>query len=245
MTNTESSVDEVKPKRKWNGYRFDCMCAALCLPLLTIVLYFGTVKQLEAGGCPIVFDLSGNGEIDITGHNSSEQKLYTLFSIGRYVSFDIFGSGDETEIDWIEPNKDAFLVDLRKGFPKKANGNHLFGVANGEDGDSFQNGFEKLATLDKNKNGSVEGPELNGIALWKDNGDAIMEKSEIIQLSEIKILSIPTKPLNKVEKYGFQTLYNNAYTENGNIYFEDIWFMNSGQPTRLDQIVGWFLHPFG
>ena len=221
------------------NYRFDCLCAALCLPVLSIGLYFGTVKQLVAGGCPIVFDLSGNGKIDITGHNSTQEKLYTLFSIGRYVKFDIFASGEEIEIDWLQPNKDAFLVDIREGFPERATGRHLFGTASSkDDGESYDNGFKKLATLDADMNGLVEGAELDGLALWRDNGDAIMDKEEVLQLSDYDVTSIPVQHQTKSASYGFLSTFAYADTGSGRIYIEDVWFMNSGQPTDTDIFVG-------
>ncbi len=228
----------------WFSYERECLLVVFGFPALAVMLYVGTVKQLNAGGTPIVFDLSGNGIIDITGHNSSREKLYTVFSVGSYVEFDIFGTGTPIQVDWIEGGKDAFLVDLRNGIPEAASGVHLFAAGEDQNGKWFENGFEKLATLDTNSDGSVNGNELEGLALWRDDGDAIMQSTEILELSVYEISSIPTKYSVQIGTYGLEQMVSYVDTADGQMYIEDIWFLTSDQPTQLDGFLGAVFHPF-
>ncbi len=219
---------------------------ALALPLMSVVLFLGTVKQIEAQACPLVLDLSGNGRIDITGHNTAREKLYTVFSIGKYVSFDIFGNNQPLDIDWVAPNTDAFLVDFRSGVPEKITGANLFGQSTGDTdtGENFADGFQKLKSLDKNSDGVVSGKELKGVKLWKDNGDAVLAPKEIIELSVFGISSIPAYGNEAIGSYGAKQLVNTVHSTIGEIYMEDIWFMSSEQPPHLDTVMGRALHFF-
>ena len=45
---------------------------------------------------------------------------------------------------------------------------------------AFANGYEKLARyFDKDKNGIIEGSELNDLHFWVDDGDAVTEAGEL------------------------------------------------------------------
>ena len=57
----------------------------------------------------------------------------------------------------------------------------------------WKNGYEALAQLDRNKNGTVEGLELKGLALWFDhNKNAISEPGEVKPITEVGITSLRT-----------------------------------------------------
>ena len=61
---------------------------------------------------------------------------------------------------------------------------------------AFANGFEKLATFDKDNNGIIEGAELKGLMFWVDDGDAVTEAGELQPLSKFGITQIMV-PTNK------------------------------------------------
>ncbi|MEP1443930.1 MAG: hypothetical protein ABJK39_13050 [Hyphomicrobiales bacterium] len=224
-----------------------CTLLLISFPLLALLMFVFSIKQTVASGTPIVLDISGNGKIDITGHTTTRQKLYTLFSIEQYVKFDIFNRGEMSQIDWIAPDTDAFLIDLREGHPSgNLTGKHLFGTAgfssnSDDEGFEFENGFEKLATLDLNQDGKLSGDELTGLALWKDDGDALFEPNEHVKLSDHKIVSISVTFEKSSGAYGAPKLTSEATTESSSsIYVEDIWFMTPNDVARYDRIFGRF-----
>ncbi len=226
----------------WHG-RF-CVMAVGFFPVFSIALFVGSVRQVQADGCPLVFDLNGNGSIDITGHVRTQDKLYTLYSLRDYVEFEMFPGRDPIKIDWVAPNTDAFLVDFRQGVPQTINGSHLFGTVDSLGDESYENGFQKLATLDADGNGVVSGEELTGLALWKDNGDARLASAEIVTLEEIGIVSIPVSPKTDLKApYQLERQYTHAAigTEGSilteEIFVEDIWFMRISTPHPSDQWV--------
>ena len=56
---------------------------------------------------------------------------------------------------------------------------------------AFAHGYEKLAFyFDKDKNGIIEGSELNGLNFWVDDGDALTQAGELKSLSEYGITKI-------------------------------------------------------
>lgn len=213
---------------------------ALALPTLSLLLYIGTVKQIWAEDCPVIIDLNGNGRIDITGHTSGQDKIYTLFSVGNYVSFDIDADGIAENIDWIHANTDGILLDLRTPIPadNKINGSHLF--ANIE----YENGFHELSELDNNADGILSGDELAFVALWVDDGDALLEPEEIRQLGEFDIQSISTTFFEETSEYGTRSITSNASTSSGILYVEDVWFLDEEEVPDHDEIIAHILNLF-
>lgn len=60
---------------------------------------------------------------------------------------------------------------------------------------SWKNGYEALATLDKDANGWLEGDELKSIALWFDfNQDGVSDKDEVKSLASVNVEAIGVKP---------------------------------------------------
>jgi hypothetical protein len=79
-------------------------------------------------------------------------------------------------------------------------GSHSFGGKPG--GGSWDNGFEALATLDKDNNGKIAGSELDALALWFDkNRDAISQPGEVKPLShpEVAVTALYFKDTMKNE----------------------------------------------
>lgn len=230
------------------------MCSlvlAVGFPALAAVLFVGSIKQSnEAAGCPIVFDLNGNGYIDTVGHMSSQEKVYSVFSIEKYVNFDIFATGEPREIDWISGGKDAFLIDLSNGIPDgNLTGLHLFGtVGQTENGEieTYEHGFQKLAKLDLNGDQTISGDELENLALWKDDGDGQFEETELVQLDDIGVVAIPTSPSIEPGPYGSEVISAFASTTDGSrMYIEDVWFMTPEDPLDEHRRIGRFFNSLG
>ena len=223
-------------------------------PLFSILLFVFSVKQTVAGDCPVVVDLSGNGRIDITGHTSTQEKLYTVFTANRFVEFDINADGEPDQIDWIKAGKDAILVDISNWSEgEDFDGNHLFGLVGLDDEGqpiSYENGFEKLALLDLDTDGELSGAELGNLRLWKDNGNARPDAGEILTFEEAGLASIRTGFSSVPGPYGAEVLASSAVSLSGEaVYVEDIWFMTPDDVNNAwrddiagvaDRITAWF-----
>lgn len=217
--------------------RLDNLVLGLTLgfPVILFVIYVSTVKQTIArqGDCPLMMDLNGNGRIDITGHTQSREKLYTVFSVGKYIEFDVNGDGVSDEIDWVMPNTDAFILDLRKGPPPRdIDGSWFFGDS--VDG-SVANGFEKIAQIDTNENGVIDGQELALVGFWVDDGDGKFEQSEYRSVADLQVTSIDTASTEEDIGYGVTTIVGSLESELlGSVRVEDVWFLNSSQVAPQD-----------
>jgi hypothetical protein len=137
---------------------------------------------------PLVLDMSGSGRLEASGGNwlPHPGTLYT----NRMVLFDLKGDGFPMIMEWVGPD-DGLLVKLAPSQIKPdgtavITGDNLFGTMGG-----FANGFEKLATLDKNHDGKLTGDELNGLYVWQDeNGDGIVEPGELKSVQSLGITEI-------------------------------------------------------
>ncbi|HPZ06663.1 MAG TPA: hypothetical protein PL110_01000 [Candidatus Eremiobacteraeota bacterium] len=132
---------------------------------------------------PIVLDLNGDGKLDASGgnwlpHNGFVDGVKT-------VRFDIDGDGFEDIVEWVSAN-DGLLI--MPGEENIVDGTSFFG-----NNDGYNDGYEKLASFDTNKDGVLSGSELNGMKVWIDeNGDGKAAKSELKSLSSLGITEIST-----------------------------------------------------
>lgn len=162
---------------------------------------------------PIAFDLSGDGKIGVTGESSSQNK--TGLELGKTVGFDIDGDGSKDVIEWFDGSGDGILVDNRDGLSLSAlaadmDGTRLFG----DEGGRFANGYIKLANqFDTNADGVVSGAELNGLQIWRDDGDAVLEAGELFQLSDFGVVSVNTKVNLVTDADGRQLMRSNVETD--------------------------------
>ena len=82
---------------------------------------------------------------------------------------------------------DGFLIDNRDGnAATDMNGTRLFGDEGGE----YEHGYEKLAELDDNDDGTNDGDELHGLEAWIDDGDAKVETGELFSLEDMGVSEI-------------------------------------------------------
>ncbi|MHC9538854.1 MAG: hypothetical protein AB9903_04990 [Vulcanimicrobiota bacterium] len=143
---------------------------------------------------PIVIDMDNNGIID------SNRNIWTphapRFFQERTAYFDITADGSIEYIEWLG-QKDGLLVRANND-GSVTDAQNLFGTAGG-----YKDGYEKMAeVLDLDKNGWIEGKELEGLSIWRDsNKNAKSEPSELIPLQTLGIERISTSHKN------FQSVY--------------------------------------
>ena len=170
---------------------------------------------------PIAFDLDRSGAIDVTGETTARDKS-GIVTTGALVSFDLDGDGTDDTIDWLTASRDALLVDDRDGrAAEDMNGTRLFGDENGR----FRDGYEKLAGLDQDRSGALEGTELRGLKLWFDDGDADVEDGELFTLDDFGIVSVSVETNEAYDAEGRALVRSSAQTRDGEtIMTEDVWF---------------------
>ena len=100
------------------------------------------------------------------------------------------GSGVSPLVVW-DPEKKGSITNAHQLF-----GNHTWEK-------QWKNGYEPLATLDKDANGWLEGDELANIALWFDfNQDGVSDAGEVKSLQDVKVEAIGVKVTATDEKSG-------------------------------------------
>ena len=137
-------------------------------------------------GDPVVLDLNNDGKIDVA---NSYWLPHNNFYRSHMKFFDLTGDGAPDSIEWISENSGDGLLCVPNEDGKVETALDLFGTAEG-----YEDGLVKLSEMyDKDKNGWVEGAELDGIALWMDkNANGICENGEIKSLSQFNITRICT-----------------------------------------------------
>ena len=165
---------------------------------------------------PIALDLNGDNEIGVTGEHTAQESNRS--AIGETVQFDIDADGSLETIEWFAGDGDGILVNTAEiGASGEIDGSALFGDQNG----LFANGYDKLALLDADEDGSVSGDELRGLALWLDDGDAELDSGELESLSDHGIASISTQM--EVDSEG--RMRSTAELADGtSLMTEDVWF---------------------
>ncbi len=170
---------------------------------------------------PIALDLDGSGDIETTGEHTAKDSFRA--EVGETVQFDIDADGVLDEIEWFSGGGDGILVDTSLIGPNgEIDGEALFGDQGGE----FANGYEKLAQLDANADGQISGSELENLAVWVDDGDAVLEDGELQSLQDNNIESISSD----FEVDGEGRMRSTATTTDGQeIVTEDVWFASKDQ----------------
>ena len=176
---------------------------------------------------PIAFDLNGTGAIETTGETTARDKSGT--TPGETVLFDIDADGGLDAIEWMDGSGDGLLVDNRDGLAASdMDGARLFG----DQGGAYADGYAKLATLDVNGDGRLAGDELNGLELWIDDGNALVEDGELVPLGEFGIESVAVTPHMVEDDAGRGLIRAWADTaDGGSILTEDVWFGRSVEET--------------
>jgi hypothetical protein len=107
------------------------------------------------------------------------------------VAFDFGGIGDRRARGWLTANA-AWLVwdpeqraQIRTGF--QLIGQRAWGVF-------WTDGFEALRALDDDRDGELAGPELDGLAIWRDaNADGVSQSDEVRKLAAHGVVALSTR----------------------------------------------------
>jgi hypothetical protein len=141
-----------------------------------------TIKSLQNKPrvvTPIVFPLDGAAS------------LTDLLDPSRSVSFDLAGDGRAERWPWVGPNA-GFLVWDPEGSGRIVSGRQLFGSATWSM--FWHDGYEPLAALDDDGNGWLSGPELTGLAVWRDgNGNGVSERGEVRPLTGYGVVEVSVR----------------------------------------------------
>lgn len=193
----------------------DCIVEENCLEVI--------IKDHVSSVSPIVLDLNSDGEIGVTGETTSRQKDGDDEVVST-VQFDLDADGDLDTIEWVDGSGDGILVDLSKiGEDGSIDGSALFG----DEGGKYANGYEKLEAFDKDGDGMVSGAELEGLGLWIDDGDAILEEGEMQTAEEAGVSSISTDMQIVLDDQGRELMQSTAEVNGETILSEDVWFAES------------------
>lgn len=142
---------------------------------------------------PIILDLDNNKKVDVA--YSYWLPHAPKFFQQNVVMFDITGDGTPDLVEWVIGPNDGLLVAPESKTVNSAL--DLFGTAGG-----FENGYEKLKTYDKDKNGFVEGKELKGFKLWIDkNVNAKVDAGELVPVEEYGITKLSVNHNGKFVSY--------------------------------------------
>lgn len=141
---------------------------------------------------PIVLDLDGDGAIEASAGKYNPH--VDAFDHTNTTLFDFYGNGFPVLTEWVGKN-DGLLC--RPKADGTVDGTCLFGTSNG-----YANGFDELASLDKDGNGVLEGSELDGLMVWIDSSrGGRAEASELHTLDSLGITSISVKGTDNVGSF--------------------------------------------
>ena len=174
-----------------------------------------TVYQVNATRyfSPIILDLDGDGKIEAS---NGQYLAHDTFS-DKVAMFDFFDNGFPVLTEWVGANDGLLCRPTKDG---KVTGAQLFGTSNGMD-----NGYEKMASLDADNSGALEGAELEGLYVWTDlNGNAIADKGELKTVQELGITSI------KVTHNNFAS----TFERNGQTYRTFDWWPNCREMRKVN-----------
>lgn len=156
--------------------------------------FANAVAGAQKQASPIVLDLNGNGVADVTSPDVSGNT--GAFNPVGAVRFDLTGQGGTMKFEWLKPEADGLLVLDSNGNGTVDNSTELFG-----DSEGFNDGFSKLALLDRNSDGKLDGAELSHLAVWVDDGDGSCEPGELKSLSSLDITQIDVRHKNYVSSF--------------------------------------------
>jgi hypothetical protein len=114
--------------------------------------------------------------------------LSDLVDTNATVTFDLDGSGTPRPWSWITP-KAAWLVFDRDAQGQITSALQMFG--NVTFWIFWRDGYAALSSLDDDHDGALQGPELQGIALWHDqNANGVSEPGEVRPVADWGLTAI-------------------------------------------------------
>lgn len=164
----------------------DTTTGVLCITTYNRTCPAGEGWEDKKGATPILVDIGGAGYPDTRSGGWKKNRVYEQKSPLNYARFNMDLSG-EKNWEWLgRHNNSALLVwmgpvagsELPKKYPYKIDGTRLFG--NVTWGQTWDDGYFPLRTLDKDKNRRLAGAELKDIGIWRDlNSDAVVQAGEL------------------------------------------------------------------
>jgi hypothetical protein len=154
---------------------------------------------------PIILDMDGDG-IELTSNEDG-------------TVFDIDGDGKQDKTSWTKSGQgfdDAFLVLDKNKNGEIDSGKELFGDQNGS-----ANGYDELAKLDSNKDGTIDTKDAayKELQVWADlDGDGKVGNGELKSLEETGVTSISTQNTGTVgekqDQHGNDISLESTFTRN-------------------------------
>lgn len=169
--------------------------------------FANAVAAAQKQSSPLVLDLNGNGEADVTSPDWTGNT--GAFNARGAVRFDVSGKGEAKRTEWLKPHADGLLVLDSNGNGVVDDATELFG-----DADGFNDGYAKLALLDANRDGVLTGAELSHLSVWVDDGDGVCQPGELKPVSALGITSIAVS----------HSGYASTFVRNGHTFKSWDWF---------------------
>ncbi len=148
------------------------------------------LKSLKMGAItPIIFSLE------------EHVSLRDLLADDLQVRFDLDGDGSVELWPWVKPTTGILVWDPQ-GEGRITSGRQLFGSVSWWL--FFADGYRALDALDDNRDGTLTGAELIGIAVWNDrNSNGKSEPGEVTDITQTPITAVATRPSGKVGRVMF------------------------------------------
>ncbi len=141
-------------------------------------------------GSPIVLDFSGKGSPDLLAGPAWKFGPDRRVATSALRAFDLDGTG-RARWEWVGPGSALLVWDPDHG-GKISSGRQLFG--NWTWGKKWKDGYEPLATLDRDRDGSLAGQELVELGVWIDgDGDGISDTGEVQDCLTAGVMRIGTR----------------------------------------------------
>jgi hypothetical protein len=134
-----------------------------------------------------------------------------LIDTASPVAFDFAGTGDRRAQGWLTPDA-AWLVWDPKHRGRIRSGFDLIGATAWAV--FWSDGFEALRSLDDNGDGALTGPELGGLALWRDaNANGVSDPGEVASVAAYGIVRLVVR--GRQERRGLISAEDGVRFESG------------------------------
>ena len=199
------------------------------------------VNRAEQMRSPLILDLDGDG-VETLGTSSG-------------VHFDHDNNGFAERSGWVGKD-DGMLVWDRNANGRIDDGSELFGnnsvLANGQ---RAANGFDALAELDANRDGTVDAADaaFAHLRVWRDtNSDGVVQEGELVTLDEAGVSGLGVAYKAPGAPDGNGNVPGSVVDDNGNEHRQvgtfkrtdgttatmtDVWFQVDGAKTRARDVV--------